>query len=275
MDQEFKEESQLVPIDQVSGHMLEVEKSRAVQEVQASLVIAKRFPRNEVNAELRILKECDRFDLAKSATYSYPRGKEKVSGPTIRLAEVIARHWGNVDYGFRQLELSNGRSMFEAFCWDKETNTKAARTFYVEHKLQLKDRSTKDLTDPRDVYELGANQSQRRVRACILEIIPGYIVDNALARCRESLKRGEGKDPLSARITRMVEAFGTKQGVSLLMLEKRLGRPVGEMTQDEFVDFWEIYNSLDQGNSRKEQWFGEAPAEKGSAKVDALFDDSP
>jgi len=33
---------------------------------------------------------------AEVASYEYPRGNEKVSGPSIRLAEVLAQCWGNM-----------------------------------------------------------------------------------------------------------------------------------------------------------------------------------
>ncbi|MBQ7110481.1 MAG: hypothetical protein IJO06_04585 [Thermoguttaceae bacterium] len=36
---------------------------------------------------------CQRPGLASVAVYVYPRGGSKISGPSIRLAEEIARNW--------------------------------------------------------------------------------------------------------------------------------------------------------------------------------------
>ena len=47
--------------------------SRQAQEVQAAMVIAKKFPRDEVDAYNRIMRACQRRKLAESAMYEYPR----------------------------------------------------------------------------------------------------------------------------------------------------------------------------------------------------------
>lgn len=50
------------------------------------------------------MKECERKLVAENAVYQYPKGGQKVQGPSIRLAEVIARNWGNIDYGIIELD---------------------------------------------------------------------------------------------------------------------------------------------------------------------------
>ena len=76
-----------------------IESSRAVAEAQGKLLIAKRFPRDEVAAYNRVSQACQRKGIAEKAFYSYNRGGSTVSGPTIRFAEELARCWGNIDYG--------------------------------------------------------------------------------------------------------------------------------------------------------------------------------
>ena len=98
--------------------------SRQAQEVQAAMVVAKRFPRDEVTSHNRILNACKRKSLAERAVYEYPRGGENVTGPSIRLAEVMAQNWGNLDFGITELEQKNGSSTVMAYCWDLETNTR-------------------------------------------------------------------------------------------------------------------------------------------------------
>ncbi|HMD52950.1 MAG TPA: hypothetical protein VKJ65_00160, partial [Phycisphaerae bacterium] len=48
--------------------------ARATQEIQAALVIAQRFPRDEIRAKARILEACKRKELAENAEYEYSRG---------------------------------------------------------------------------------------------------------------------------------------------------------------------------------------------------------
>src|SRR6185295_15732166 len=67
--------------------------SRQAQEVQAAMVMAKQFPRDEIRAWDRIMKACERPKLAEESQYSFPKGGANVSGPSIRLAEVLAQNW--------------------------------------------------------------------------------------------------------------------------------------------------------------------------------------
>lgn len=231
---------------------IEAERSRAIQKVQASLAIAKRFPRDQIEAMKRIMVECQRPALAEKAEYLYPRGGEKVKGPTIRLAEVIARHWGNCKYGFRELEQTKGSSTVEAYCWDLETNTEVTREFTVSHSLKAKGQ-IKTLSDPRDIYEMVANQSQRRVRACILEIIPGDVVDKALLVARSTLQKGSG-EPMIDQVTRLVLNF-SKLSVPKEAIEKFLGHKAEDINTEEMADLIAIYNSIKEGASRRSDWF--------------------
>lgn len=48
--------------------------NRQAQEVQAAMVIAKKFPRDEFEAAERIKRACQRRSLAGQAVYAYPRG---------------------------------------------------------------------------------------------------------------------------------------------------------------------------------------------------------
>ena len=139
---------------------------RAIAEVQAALVIAKQFPRNPIEAYDRVMNACQRPGLAQSAVYSYARGGTSVTGPSIRLAEMLAQNWGNIQYGIRELSSENGESTVEAFAWDVETNTRQTKVFQVPH-IRYTRQGTKKLTDPRDIYELVANNGARRLRACI------------------------------------------------------------------------------------------------------------
>jgi len=231
---------------------LAVATTRAAEEVKARMVIAKRFPRDEATSFARIMKACQRTSLAERAEYQYPRGGQTVRGPSIRLAEVLARAWGNVDAGFAELEQRDGESVVEAFAWDLETNTRIVRTFTVPHKRDTKKGSYK-LTDSRDIYELVANQAQRRVRACILGIIPGDVVDAAVDRCQKTLA-GSSKEPLSDRVRVMVAAF-SEFGVSGEMISARLGHKLEVVTEGQLAELRRVYTSIRDGVSDAAQWF--------------------
>jgi len=236
--------------------------SRQAQEVQAAMVIAKRFPRDEIEAYNRIIRACSRKALAESAMYEYPRGGQKVTGPSIRLAEVLAQSWGNIDYGVIELEQKNSESQMMAYAWDLETNTRQTKIFAVPHKRKA-NKQIKELDDPRDIYELTANQGARRVRSCILGIIPGDIIESAIKQCEVTIVSGESK-PLTDRAREMVAAFD-KLGVTQAMLEKNIGCNMDAFSLRDILKLGKIYNSLKDGMSNREDYF-ELPKPKSAAE---------
>lgn len=234
-----------------SGVLTERESSRATQEVQSAMVVAKRFPRDQSAALDAMLQACKRTRLAEVSQYSYPRGKEIVTGPSIRLAEMMAQSWGNLDFGIVELEQRNGESIVQTYCWDMQTNVRQTRVFAVPHKRVTK-KGSYAITDPRDVYEMIANVGARRLRACILGVIPGDIQESCIDACNKTLSAGT--DALGDRVVKMCAAFGSV-GVTIEQIEKRLQHPVGAITEMELVKLRGIYTSLKDGIGKIADWF--------------------
>lgn len=247
--------------------LVEVAAERAAQEVQAAMVVARRFPRDENKAFTRIMQSCQRKKLAEQATYAYPRGGSMVTGPSIRLAEALAQGWGNIDFGILELEQREGESTVMAYCWDLETGTRQTKVFQVPHVRQTKD-GLKSLTDPRDIYEMVANQGARRLRACILGVIPGDVVDAAVEQCQKTLTSGH-KEPLKDRIRKLAATFGNEFGVGQSMLEARLGHKLDVTSEQEMVQLRAVYRSLKDGMAQVGDFFG-APPEQAKAQQESL-----
>lgn len=240
------------PKEQTSDQSLVAStEARAVAEVQAAYVIAKKFPRNAHESYMAIIESCKRPYLAEQAMYAYPRGSTLVKAPTIRLAEAMAQAWGNLDCGVREISQSNGVSVAEAYAIDLQTNTRVTKVFHVPHKRDTK-KGTIRLTDSRDIYELVANQGARRLRACILGIIPGDVVEAAVERCAQTLASSDV--PISDQVKKMVLAFD-ELGVKVEHLEKRLGHNLDATIPQEIVTLKGIYKSLKDGMANREDFF--------------------
>ncbi|MDO3681966.1 hypothetical protein [Paenibacillus ehimensis] len=232
---------------------IEASKTRQSEEVKAAIFMAKQFPRDQQAAFNRIMTACQRKKLAEEAEYEFPKGGSKISGPSIRLAEVLAQCWGNIDYGVNELEQRPGSSLVEAYAWDIETNTRRSMRFTVRHE-RTAGKTIKKLEDSRDVYEMVANLGARRVRACILGVIPGDIVDAALERCRKTLKEGYDK-PLSDRIREALHQFKEKYGVTTDMIEKYLGCAAESFTENDFLRLSGVWRALRDGMAKREDYF--------------------
>lgn len=256
-------------LDNINQGTIAIESSRAIAEAQGKLFIAKRFPRNEITAHAKAMQACRRKGLAEKAFYSYNRGGGTVSGPTIRFAEELARCWGNIDYGIKELSQDSGKSEMQAYAWDLETNAISVQNFTNPHTREKGGKAV-TLTSQRDIYEVNANMGARRLRARILAILPADFVEAAIEQCKATLA-GEGDEPIVDRVKNMVTAF-EKLGVTQEQIEKRLKRKLDTMTAADLVEYIGIYNAIKEGASKAGDWF-DTPQEASalSAELDEVI----
>jgi hypothetical protein len=241
------------------GQATAIEQSRAVAEVQASVVLAAQRPRDQ-QAAIRAMRESARIKrLAERAFYRYRRGEENITGPSIHLARELARIWGNVSYGINELERDDGhgQSVMLAWAWDLETNVRPSQSFIVPHKRDTK-KGVKILVDLRDVYENNSNNGARRLRQQIWAVLPPWFVEEAEDLCAQTLRDGGGV-PLGKRISNAVERFAAGPKVRVEALERRVGRPAGKWDEYDLAQLQVIYRSLERGEIRVEDEFSESP----------------
>lgn len=246
--------------------------AREVAEVQAAMVVAQRFPRDPVKAVDRIIQNCTRPGLAERAVYEYARGGQAVTGPSIRLAEELARGWGNMLTGVTELSRSNGVSECLAYAWDLESNYRDEKRFQVRHWRDTK-KGGYAITDERDLYELVANMGARRKRACILSVIPADVQDAALDQCELTLKTTMEVTP--ERIKAMLDKFAA-YGVTREMVQAKVQRHVETITPALMSQLARIYNSIKDGMSKPADWFEmgdpspETPTTPPASRTDAV-----
>lgn len=221
-----------------------VEQSRAVAEVQAAVTVALQFPRDMQRAYAEMRAACGRLRLAECAFYDVPnRGR----GPTVHLARELARIWGNLDYGVRELARDDELAMSEvqAYAWDQQTNVRSSRTFQAPHakmvgKGAAKRRET--LIDLDDIYRNNQNVGAKAVRQTIMSILPRDFIEEAQDICHRTLKDGDGV-PVEKRISDAVAAFaGIAVGVD--RLEAKIGKPRGQWGAQQVADCAIWYTSI-------------------------------
>lgn len=252
-------------LDRINQGTVAIEASRAIAEAQGKLVIAKRFPRDEVAAYAKAMEACQRPKMAEKAFYAFPRGGQTVEGATIRFAEELARCWGNIDYGIKELSQDDGKSEMQAYAWDLETNAQSVQNFTNPHQRE-QGKKMVTLTSQRDIYENNANMATRRLRARILAILPSWFVEDCIAECKKTLA-GQNDTPLVDRVKKMVVQFA-KLGVTQEQIEHRLKRKIDTMNADDFTEYIGIYNAIKQNESRISDWF---EAEKEATELTAAL----
>lgn len=257
-----------------------VSEASAVAGVKVRVLMAKQFPRDPMNATERILAECQRPTLAEAAVYSYPRSGQTVSGPSIRLAEVIARNWGNMTYGYEVLErraprgntlATAGSSIIRAYAWDFETNVFIDRQFELKHWRGRKDGSGYPIYEDRDIYELEANMAARRIRSCILQVVPGDVTQAAVMACRKTASNGltEMMADASRRqklVAQMIRIFG-KMGVTQDDLESFLNVKVDDWNADTMLKLKEVKTALEDNTVSLGDYFPRLSVENQSSVI--------
>ena len=229
--------------------------SRELAEMQATIMLARQFRRNESDVADGIMVSCGRREFAEQSFYAYPRGGITVTGASVNMARELARLWGNIRYGLDVIMDNDEERTIEGWAWDVETNTKvvAQDTF---KKLIYRKVGGWLKPDERDLRELTNRRGAILVRNSILQLMPKDIVETALKAAHATVAGSFRKSKPNARqkaingILGGFEAFG----VSTKQIEAYLGHELKGITNDEVADLRGVWNAIKDGES-KETWF--------------------
>lgn len=240
----------------VPNQMAAYQESKELSEIKGKMFLARQFTRDQDYALSLALRECERKELAENAMYEFPRGDSVVKGPSIRLVEVLARHWGNIMSGVTEVDSDGQTTTIKCFAWDLETNTSDEKTFTVKHERSVRG-SVKKLTDERDIYEMVANKGARRKRACLLAVLPGWYVDAAVKACEKTLADSLTADQsMEEVIAKMVEAYASF-GITPEQLAEKVGKPdVSKLSKSDVVKLRNLYSAIKDGFVKSADAFG-------------------
>ena len=232
------------------------QESKELSEIKGKMYLARQFPRDPDMSLQAVLQECQRKDLAEAAQYEFPRGESVVKGPSIRLVEVLARHWGNIMSGITEVDVQGDTTTIKCFAWDLETNASDEKTFSVKHERSTKKGSYK-LTDERDIYEMVANKGARRKRACLLAVMPGWYVDAALEECDKTLAESLTKsgESLEEIIEKTVNAFAGF-GITPEQISAKLNKATDKLSKNDIVKLRHLYSAIKDGFVKPADAFG-------------------
>ncbi|MDT0472972.1 hypothetical protein RM863_12645 [Streptomyces sp. DSM 41014] len=239
------------------GQGTAVEQSRAVAEVQAAVIVARQFPRNEAQAIAKMRTGFAQHSLAVRSFFRFRRGKSQVAGETIQFAKELARCWTNIHYGVHELRRDDaaGESEMQAWAWDLETNERASTTFIVPHTRWTTDNGGTRLEDPRDVYENNSNNGARRLREMIFSVLPDWFREQAKEIATTTVERGQGDKPLAQRVADCIAHF-EGLGVTVEQLEEnRSGRLSGKWTNLDLGQLSIISESIRRGEVTVDEEF--------------------
>ncbi|MGH7879731.1 MAG: hypothetical protein ACREQD_09565, partial [Candidatus Binataceae bacterium] len=116
---------------------------------------------------------------AESCMYSLPRGGKSITGPSVRLAEIMASAYGNLHIGARVVDIGDREVTAQGIAWDLETNLRVT----VEVQRRITDKSGKRFND--DMINVTcAAACSIALRNAIFRVVPRAYVDQVYERCR-------------------------------------------------------------------------------------------
>jgi hypothetical protein len=236
-----------------------IEETRAATQVVASIMAAKRWPRDEPLAAAKMRQACDQIELADQAFWSFPRAGETLSGMTVHMARALLAIWGNAVAGIQELHHDRERKTTEmrAYATDLETNVSFDRIFTVPWRVDTK-KGVKQLSTDRDIYENNANLGARRLRECIFDLLPGWYKTEAGEIARRRLQNPDpNKSPaqLAADAIKWLEG----RGVSVPRIEARLGKKRADWTEFDLAQLRVLMGTLHRNEGTVGELFPDQP----------------
>ena len=237
--------------------------------MRMSIQIARDFPRklDDVDKKLRLV--CSDVDFAESAIFVRPVGNKEIRGPSIRLAEELARIVGNIEYGAirHQGESTDKFTKYEVMAFDKESNV-IARSFHeVSHYRHKKDGNGYYEKRPQQISEMVDADVSKKLRTQIFRIIPKTLTIKAYNYCMQTIKTGRRK---AMTFKGVIEAFQqVDSSITQEMIEKKIGLEASAMNKEHFAELRIYYKSLINGDITVAEMFSKES--KDVLKVDEVF----
>lgn len=251
--------------------------------VQARWIMAMQRPRDLMQARQRLLEDCARPAFAETAIYHKPVG-DGVEGPSIRMAEAAARAMRNIYCEVAAIYDDAQKRIVRVSATDLEANLTYPMDVTIAKTIErAKPMPGRKIVGQRknskgyDVFVIEATDEEildkeravasKAMRTCLLRLIPGDLLEEAMDRCY-STRRGEiAKDPTTAR-KKAVDAF-SGLGITATQLAEYLDHPVDTTTTEELDSLRSLYAALKDKETTWSEVMDAKRAERGTAAADA------
>ena len=253
----------------------------ATARIQSAYTMALRNPRDLRIEMIRqnVLRECQRPsfcapDEAKYgsslAIYAVPRGKVQVNGkwvdnliqgPTIRFAEMLLREWGFLSIEVNPMGETDEYKLLQVICTDYQACNFTSEIVSVPKSVERKKQRGDDelisqrtnsygepvylvhATDDEIAMKTNALVSKAR-RNLILQAVPGWLIEEAITKVRETARQKDAADPDAAK-RKLFDAFATV-GVSAQQLSEFVGHG-NALSPAELEDLRGYFSGIKEG----------------------------
>lgn len=211
-------------------------------EVEAQLDAAHKYPRSikRFLMEAQTLATLNQ-EVAESCLYTLPRDGKSISGPSVRLAEIAASAYGNLQFGARIVDTRDKEIVAQGVAWDMEKNTRA--TIEVSRRITTKNgrRFSDDM-----VIVTGNAAASIALRNALFRVIPRAYIDQLYRRVQQvAIGKAETLVNRRAQVLERLQKLGVSQDRVLLRLQKRGVDDIGLEDLETLIGFGTAIKSGD------------------------------
>ena len=254
------QEAEALPV-QLDTQAISLERMQAIErvEIDSQIATAKRYPRDLTN----FINKCtaaatlDR-EVAESLFYTKPVGKGKdgrqqyVTGPSIRLAELVSAYYGNIRCKTSIIK-EDGKAVYAlAQVADLENNNAQSG----EHAESIVDKNGKRYSD-RQVELIKEVAQAKALRKMLFKVIPMALVKPVITAAQNLLNGGQSMAERREKLVAWLK--------SLKIDMKRVWTALGvagaaDLTPDHLSQLAGIYNGLKTGEFTVDEAFPKVSA---------------
>ena len=229
-------------------------------EIDVQIATAKRWPRTISKVRERIL-ELATIDqeAAEACWYSLPREGKVITGPSVRLAEIVAASYQNLRWGSRIIAVGEKFVTCQGACFDLENNVAST----TEVKRRITKKNGQRYSD--DMIVITANAAGSIAgRNALFKVVPAALFRDVFSEIQQVGMGSERtlKDTRAAMFNHF-ENMGVDHDRVLKVIGKRAVEDV-ELT--DVATLRGLANALKEGGTSIDEAF---PVEGGSAKLKA------
>lgn len=224
------------------------------------IMTARQFPRSiaRFKSEATQLLQQD-VETARSAEYSKPVGGGSVRGPSVRLTEIAALCWGNVEVEIGEPVVSDRSVTVQAFAWDLERNIRMPG---IATMSILKGDSTR--YQPHMVETTVIATAAKARRNAVLSVIPRAYVNDLLEAAREVANKHQ--KPIEQARLDMLDYFARTYRVESQQVFAYLDvTGVDDIKIEHIEELRAVVAALKEGES-VEEFFGKAKSKADIAR---------
>ncbi len=204
-------------------------------------------------------------------------------GLLIRFAELALREWGNIAYENQVVYDDELTRRINVTITDLETNTTFSASLQINKTVERKKTEGRDVLSERinsygeKVFLVRATEDEimnkqaaaisKALRNEGLRLIPQDIIEEAIERARETVKKRDKADPDAAR-KKLADAFA---GLRIMPtdLEKYLGHSLAQTSPAEIQELRSIYQTIRDGEAKWSDYVTPQEEEPSSAAKDS------